>query len=64
MRLIIYILLASVLIVSCTSQQAYDTGQAYQRNECNKINDNVERMRCMDAANTSYEEYQRQKEAK
>ena len=63
MRLI-YIVLILILITGCSSQQAYSTGQAYQRGECNSINDNSERMRCMDAANMSYEEYQRKKEVK
>lgn len=64
MRLIILLTLNCLWLSACSSQQAYSTGQAYQRNECNKINDNVERSRCMDAANTGYDEYQRQKDVK
>jgi uncharacterized protein YceK len=63
MRLV-YIIFILTLISGCSSQQAYNTGQAYQRNECNKINDNAERGSCMDAANKTFEEYNRQKEAK
>jgi hypothetical protein len=63
MRLI-YIFFVLTFISGCSSQQAYSTGQAYQRNECNKINDNAERARCMDAANKTFEEYKRQKEVK
>jgi hypothetical protein len=48
---------------ACSSQQAYGSGQAWQRNECNKINDTQERSRCLAGANTSYEDYRRQQEA-
>jgi len=51
------------LFAACSSQQAYGTGQAWQRNECNKINDNQERSRCMASANTSYDDYKRQSDA-
>jgi hypothetical protein len=61
----VFSLLMLMLITGCSSQQAYSTGQAYQREQCNKINDNNERARCMEDANKSQEEYQRQqKEAK
>lgn len=55
--------LISISIASCSSQQAYSTGQAVQRNECNKINDSQERQRCMEKANMSHDVYQRQAEA-
>jgi hypothetical protein len=48
---------------SCSSQQAYGVGQAWQRNECYKITDAQERGRCLASSSTSYEEYQRQSEA-
>lgn len=48
------------LIVGCSSQQAYGAGQAWQRNECYKIDDGAERSRCLASASTSYEAYQRQ----
>jgi hypothetical protein len=47
---------------ACSSPQAYGTGQAWQRNECNKIIDAQERQRCMANANVSYETYQRQQD--
>ena len=46
----------------CSSQQIYNTGQAWQRNECSKIADAQERNRCMASTNTSYEDYKRQTE--
>ena len=50
------------LIGACSTQQVYNTGQAWQRNECNKIIDTQERSRCQSSTSTSYEEYQRQAE--
>ncbi len=50
------------IICGCSSQQAYHSGQAWQRNECNKIIDAQERSRCLASTSTSYEEYQRQAE--
>jgi hypothetical protein len=57
------ILLSLAGLSACSSQQAYGTGQAWQRNECNKINDPQERSRCLAGTNTSYEDYKRQQEA-
>jgi predicted amidohydrolase len=48
---------------ACTSHQVYGAGQNWQRNECNRIPDSQERSRCLDSAATSYEEYQRQRDA-
>lgn len=65
MRLLLQTSVALVAIstASCSSQQAYSTGQAVQRNECNKINDFQDRQRCMEKANMSHDAYQRQVEA-
>ncbi|MFZ2648987.1 MAG: hypothetical protein WA210_02675 [Burkholderiaceae bacterium] len=51
------------LVQACSTQQAYGAGQAWQRQECNKIIDAQERGRCMASTNTSYDEYKRQAEA-
>jgi hypothetical protein len=47
---------------ACTSQQLYQTGQEWQRNQCNELPDNAERERCLGQANTRYEDYKRQTE--
>ncbi len=48
---------------ACSWQQVYSTGQAWQKQECNKLLDAQERNRCMASTSTSYEEYQRQSDA-
>jgi hypothetical protein len=53
-------IMVSLAASGCTSQQAYYTGQAWQRNECNKIVDQSQRERCMSSTNTTYEDYKRQ----
>lgn len=54
--------LASLVLSACSSQQLYGAAQARQRNECNKISDSIERERCMEKANTSYDQYRRESE--
>lgn len=44
----------------CTTQQLYSTGQAWQRNECNRLMDQQERSRCLWSTITSYEAYKQQ----
>ena len=57
------IALAVLLAASaCTAEQAYYSGQTWQRNECDKLPDPGERERCLSKLDTGYEDYQRQKE--
>ena len=51
--------LGAAALVGCSSQQGYGAGQAWQRNECFKINDQQERSRCLDRASIARERYQR-----
>ncbi|WP_297325088.1 hypothetical protein [Nitrosomonas sp.] len=44
----------------CSTQQLYNTGQSWQRNECNRLMDQLERERCLSNAGTSYEAYKKQ----
>jgi hypothetical protein len=48
---------------ACTAQQLYGAGQAWQKQECNKIVYAQERGRCMASNSTTYEQYRRQAEA-
>lgn len=52
--------LALTLGVGCSSRQLYGAGQAWQRNECQRLADVQERQRCLAKADTSYEAYRRQ----
>jgi hypothetical protein len=54
---------SSLGLGACSSQQAYGAAQAWQRNECFKINDAQERSRCLASTSTSYEDYKRQADA-
>ena len=55
-------LLVALSLSACTAEQAYYTGQAWQRNQCNKLPDKAEFDRCMSGTNTTYESYKRQTE--
>ncbi len=55
--------IATAVLGGCTSEQAYSGGQAWQRNECNRLPDGMERTRCLERANTSYDDYQKEVEA-
>lgn len=47
----------------CASEQWYGAGQLWQRQECNKMPDAQQRNRCMTGTSTSYDQYQRQRQA-
>ena len=51
-------LVAAVALIGCSSQQLYATGQGWQKQECQKILEREQRMRCEQGAATSYERYQ------
>lgn len=52
-------LLAGLVALSaCSPNTLYASGQAWQRQACNKIDDAHSRTECLDAAGTSYEHYQ------
>ncbi len=48
--------------MGCSSQQLYAAGQAWQRQECNRLQETQERQRCMQSTATSFDEYRRQAE--
>ena len=51
------------ILAGCSTQQLYGAGQAWQKTECTKIIDAQERSRCLASTNTSFDEYQRQRDA-
>ena len=48
------------LVCGCTSEQRYATGQAYQRNQCERLPDAADRERCLANTSTTYEQYKRE----
>jgi hypothetical protein len=49
-------------LLGCSSQQLYNTGQAWQRNQCDRLLDEQERRRCAASTDTPYDDYKRQSE--
>ena len=65
MKRTIYILssgLIFVILAACSSKDLYSAGQDYQREQC-RIGPPSEYDECMEKADESYEDYQRNKEA-
>ena len=46
----------------CSTQTMYESTKAWQRNECQKLQDKAERDRCLDRSNASYDSYRQQAE--
>lgn len=56
-------LLLAMSLAACTAEQAYYSGQAWQRNQCSKLPDRAKVNRCMEDANTTYDSYKQQSES-
>ena len=54
------ILALVIALGGCSAEQAYQSGQAWQQNQCNGIADKAEYDRCMSKASMSYESYKRE----
>lgn len=50
-----------ILLAGCSVQQAYEGIKARSQNECYRLPD-AQREKCLEAADVSYEEYQRRRE--
>lgn len=57
-----FALAGCLALAGCTAERAYSSGQAWQRNECDKLPDFQERQRCLASANTPYSADQKQVE--
>lgn len=55
--------LAGLLLAGCSWQQLYATGQQWQRNECRRLVDADERLRCEQSAAIPFDRYQAQAES-
>ena len=53
-------LIILLFVAGCSAEQAYNTGQAWQRNQCAGISDKAEHDRCVANTGGSYESYKRE----
>ena len=49
-------------LTACSTEMAYNTGQAWQRNQCEQMVDQTMRQQCLDKLNMSYDTYKQQTE--
>ncbi|CUS33339.1 conserved exported hypothetical protein [Candidatus Nitrospira nitrificans] len=54
-----FLMLGTAALAGCSSKQLYKTGQAWQENECFRIDDMQVRNRCLSNSSISYEQYKR-----
>lgn len=52
--------LSLATLAGCSSKELYKTGQAWQENQCFRIDDIQERNRCLSNASVSHEQYKQQ----
>jgi hypothetical protein len=55
-------IIAILMLTACSAEQMYAAGQGWQRNQCEHLPDKAGRDQCMEKANTSYGQYQREKQ--
>ena len=56
------LLIALAALTGCSAQQGYATAQSFKRNQCSKLADAQERIRCLKEADQPYDSYQKQAE--
>lgn len=61
--LVLSLLTISLLNAGCSQKQAYHGIRGSQKSECQRIEDPDSYRDCMDDANQSYDDYQREREA-
>jgi hypothetical protein len=62
MRLPTLALCALPLLTACSTDQFWNIGQAWQRDHCMKLQDQMDRSRCLADMTRSREDYERQAE--
>ncbi len=53
--------LFTLLLSACSTEQAYNAGQAWQRNQCSALPDKAKYDRCISRAGTGYETWRRER---
>jgi hypothetical protein len=51
------------LLSACSSQQLYQSTQGLRQNECDRLMNADKRQQCIDAANKSYDAYDKERKA-
>ncbi len=60
MRLLASSMIIALLCTGCSSQQLFTTGQAWQRQQCDRLADAQDRQRCLERAAVDYDRYRRE----
>jgi hypothetical protein len=50
-------------LAACSAQQGYASAHAWRRNQCLRIIDSQERLRCLKEADRSYDSYKKESDA-
>lgn len=53
-------LIASTLVAACSSDQVYNSGQAWRRSTCDQMADREQRDRCIKEADRSYDSFKKE----
>jgi hypothetical protein len=62
MKCSIMLLTCFIACASCSNKELYNASRGWQQNECQKIVENEDRARCMEAATKSFEQYKKEQE--
>jgi hypothetical protein len=54
--------LAALFFAACSTRQGYNITQTWQRNECQKLTEQLARERCLQREGGSHESYEKQRE--
>lgn len=63
MRTTLTLVIGTLVLVACSTEQLYTAGRSSQRSECLKQADAAARDRCLKDANTSYDTYKKEADA-
>jgi len=64
MKNILFILLVSTILIGCSNQSLYQSGQNYKKNECMKDAQTAEQHNeCINAERKTFKEYKKERES-
>ena len=62
MRITLLLAASLAMLTACSSRHGYASAQDWKRNQCTKVIDAQERIRCLREADTSYDSYKKKTE--